>query len=207
MRAAATILAIIALAMTALVGVASRATPEPRPLDAPTAEFSASRAIAALAPVAQAPRFPGTTEHARARDHLERGLRESGLDTSIVTGVGYVHLPGRTLETTAASRVDSILATRAGTAPTGTLVIATHYDTVAGSPGAADAGIGLATALEVARAVSAEPARRNDLVVLLTDGEEIGLAGAQAFVPTTPPVCGRRSSSSTTRPGAVPGGR
>lgn len=181
-RSASAVLAVVVLALAALAGVLSRATPPARPPDAPAAEFSAGRAQAALAPVAASPRVAGTPEHARAREHLLRELRTMGLDATVVGGIGYAHLPGRTMRVTAAARVDSVLGTRPGTASTGTVVLATHYDTVAGSPGGADPGIGIATLLEMARVVMAEPAGRNDLAVLITDGEEAGLAGAQAFI-------------------------
>lgn len=176
------VLVLLVCALVALVGAASRATPTPRPADAPAAEFSATRAASALEPLAGSPRVSGTPKHARARDHLVRELRSLGLDAEILSGVGYVHLPGRALDRTVAARVDSILATRAGGGGQGTVVLATHYDTVVGSPGAADAGIGIATILEVARVVAAEPGARNDLAILITDGEEPGLTGAEAFV-------------------------
>jgi hypothetical protein len=60
-------------------------------------------------------------------------------------------------------------------------VLATHVDSVPGAPGAADAGVGLAVILETVRALGPE-AGRNDLVVLIVDGEEDGLLGSQAFL-------------------------
>jgi hypothetical protein len=49
------------------------------------------------------------------------------------------------------------------------------------SPGASDDGSGVATLLETARALRAGPRLARDVVFLLTDGEEPGLVGAQAF--------------------------
>ncbi len=61
------------------------------------------------------------------------------------------------------------------------LVLAAHYDSVDASPGFGDDGIGLAVWLEVAHHLKLQaPAQR--VVFLLTDGEETGLLGAQAFV-------------------------
>ncbi len=64
------------------------------------------------------------------------------------------------------------------------MLLAAHYDTVPGSPGAGDDGAGTAVVLEVARTLthSGPRATRNNVVVLLTDAEEPGLQGAQAFV-------------------------
>ena len=55
-----------------------------------------------------------------------------------------------------------------------------HYDSVWGSPGAADDAAGVASALEIARAIlPGEQAR--DLVLIITDAEELGLVGAKGF--------------------------
>lgn len=61
------------------------------------------------------------------------------------------------------------------------LVLSAHYDSVDASPGFGDDGIGLAVWLEVAHHLKQQaPSQR--VVFLLTDGEETGLLGAQAFV-------------------------
>jgi Peptidase family M28 len=60
------------------------------------------------------------------------------------------------------------------------LVLAAHYDSVDASPGFGDDGIGLAVWLEVARHLKLQ-APAQPVVFLLTDGEETGLLGAQAF--------------------------
>ena len=60
------------------------------------------------------------------------------------------------------------------------LVLTAHYDSVEASPGFGDDGIGLAVWLEVAHHLKQQPPTR-PVVFLLTDGEETGLLGAQAF--------------------------
>jgi len=65
-------------------------------------------------------------------------------------------------------------------------MIATHYDSAPGSFGAADAGIGIVTQLEILRALKAGPTLRHDVIFLVTDAEEVGLLGATAFVNTHP---------------------
>ncbi len=52
--------------------------------------------------------------------------------------------------------------------------------------GASDDGSGVATLLETARALQAGPPIKNDVIFLFTDGEEVGLLGAQAFVEQHP---------------------
>jgi hypothetical protein len=70
----------------------------------------------------------------------------------------------------------------AGTNSTGAVMLASHYDSVPAAPGAADAGSGVAAVLEAVRAFRTGPAPRNDIIVLFTDAEEVGLLGARAFV-------------------------
>jgi hypothetical protein len=56
-----------------------------------------------------------------------------------------------------------------------------HYDSVPAGPGASDDGAGVATMLECARDL-AGARTRNPIGFLITDGEEAGLLGAEAFV-------------------------
>src|SRR5690606_26753261 len=72
-------------------------------------------------------------------------------------------------------RVHNVSAVIEGTAPTGRIVLAAHYDSVPSGPGAADDGAGVAAILEAARALQAGGPPENDVVLLLTDGEERGL--------------------------------
>ncbi|MEJ2678041.1 MAG: M28 family peptidase, partial [Gemmatimonadota bacterium] len=68
-----------------------------------------------------------------------------------------------------------------GRDPTGALLLVAHYDGVPGAPAAADDGAGVATILETLRALRATGPLRNDVVVLLSDGEELDLMGARAY--------------------------
>jgi Zn-dependent M28 family amino/carboxypeptidase len=61
-----------------------------------------------------------------------------------------------------------------------------HYDSVPGSPGAADDAAGVASILETVRAIKARGVPARDVIVLITDGEEAGLLGAQAFFQRDP---------------------
>ena len=70
---------------------------------------------------------------------------------------------------------------RAGPSEGPALVLAAHYDSVDASPGFGDDGIGLAVWLEVAHLLKSAPPEK-PVFFLLTDGEETGLLGAQAFV-------------------------
>ena len=52
-----------------------------------------------------------------------------------------------------------------------------HYDSAPEAPGAADDGIGVAVSLETARVLAAHGDRTWSLLVLVTDGEEVGAHG------------------------------
>lgn len=155
---------------------------EPLGTDAPADVFSAARAGEHIDAIATAPRPLGSTAHTAARDHLVGVLDELGWTTRVDSGVGWMARPEEA--TQRGARVQNITATLDGTDPTGTVMLVAHYDTVRGSPGAGDDGIGVGTVLEAARAIDAGPPPRNDVVVLLTDGEENGLLGAHRFVGT-----------------------
>ncbi len=65
------------------------------------------------------------------------------------------------------------------------IMLASHHDSVAAGPGAADDGMGVAASIEIARHY-AEHDRPRPIYVLITDGEEIGLLGASRFVAHSP---------------------
>ena len=65
------------------------------------------------------------------------------------------------------------------------VMLASHYDSVAAGPGAADDGMGVAVSLETAAILKrAKPAR--PVLVAITDGEEAGLVGAAQFAANDP---------------------
>ncbi|WP_422114622.1 M28 family peptidase [Brachybacterium sp. UNK5269] len=170
------VLLLVLLAM-AIAGVASRGVTAPVGADAPPERFSAVRAAEAVAPLVAAPRPVGSAANDRAHEELAAQLTALGFTTRTEEGIG-----ARTYGSDATTGyVRNLVATRPGTAPTGTIVLATHIDSVPNAPGAADAGVGLAVILETVRALGPE-AQRNDLVLLLVDGEERGLLGAEAFL-------------------------
>ncbi len=65
------------------------------------------------------------------------------------------------------------------------VMITSHYDSVAAGPGAGDDGIGIAASLEIAAILRAR-GEDHPVLILITDGEEIGLQGASSFVEKDP---------------------
>ncbi|MCG5213657.1 M20/M25/M40 family metallo-hydrolase [Streptosporangium soli] len=152
------------------------------PAGAPAREFSAQRALTQIENFATKPHPMGTAEHGRVREYLVNELRRLGLRPEVHEAVGVAP---RTEQGSPATtgRVFNIVTVIPGTAPTGRVFVTAHYDSVPEGPGANDDGAGTASAIETARALTASGTRlRNDVVFLITDGEEPGLLGAEAFV-------------------------
>ncbi|GAA4881519.1 M28 family peptidase [Saccharopolyspora cebuensis] len=174
------LLGLAALVLLAVLTVLAGRPAAPVAADAPASVFSSGRAMGHIERIAAAPRTPGSAHHAATREHLVDLLTSWGWRTEVRREVGAAAGDGGTQRLAA---VSNIVATLPGTDPTGTVLLAAHYDSVPNSPGAADDGIGVGTLLETARAIGAGGAApRNDLTLLITDAEEVGLLGAEAFV-------------------------
>ncbi|MFC7463621.1 M28 family peptidase [Brachybacterium sp. GCM10030252] len=176
---------LVVLLAAATIGFSSRGVSTPVGADASSDVFSAARASEAAAPAVAEPRPVGSDADAEAHALLSDRLAELGFETTTQESIGARTVSGADTDTGAgfgsAGYTRNLVATRPGTDPTGTIVLGTHIDSVPNAPGAADAGVGLAVILETVRALGPE-AQRNDLVILLVDGEEPGLLGSQAFV-------------------------
>ena len=164
-----------------MAGVLLGGPPQPVPASGPPSEFSAERAMAHVEQIAQRPHPVGSADHARVRDYLVGELGARGLKAEIQSTVVR-----RGTTTVRMARVENILARITGTNSTGAVLLASHYDSVPAAPGAADAGSGVAALLEAMRAFKTGPSPRNDVILLLTDAEELGLLGAKAFVEQHP---------------------
>ncbi|WP_051704129.1 M28 family peptidase [Glycomyces sp. NRRL B-16210] len=178
--------ALALLVVLTALGVANWAVdaspPSPAPADAPASEFSAGRAWDTVEAVAAEPHPMGTPAKERVRDHLVAELAALGFDVEVQTELARDGGAG----TAYFGLVENIVATLPGTDATGTVLLVSHYDSVPSGPGAADAASGVAAVVETARALQLEGPHRNDLVVLLTDGEEMGLFGAEAYARSHP---------------------
>jgi hypothetical protein len=61
------------------------------------------------------------------------------------------------------------------------ILLACHYDSVPAGPGASDDGAAVATLLEIAGILMKETPLARPVILLFTDGEELGLHGARGF--------------------------
>ncbi len=146
------------------------------PATAAATEFSSARAMRTLAGFTERPHPVGSPEHERVRQYLSGQMQALGLDPAVQTHTGVEGTSHRIN----AARVSNLVGRLKGTDSTRAVMLVAHYDSVDRAPGAGDDGGGVAAILETVRAIKAGPPLRNDVIVLLTNGEELGLLGARA---------------------------
>ncbi len=180
MRPLAALATLLALVLVVTLSVRAQRPPAALGPDAPASAFSAARAIEHLGWLARAPRPVGSDALALARDRLLAELEALGLQTEVqaTTAIGTLY-PGTAL-------VENVLGRWNGVASTGAILLVAHYDSVPSGPGAADDGAAVVAVLETLRALSAGSRLANDVLVLFSDAEEVGLLGAQAFAAQHP---------------------
>ena len=141
-------------------------------------DFSVERALIPLREIAKAPHYYGSQDHKRVRLFLENELINLGFETEIQEGY-VLNLAGRHLD-----KPKNVLGRIKGSGNGPSLLLLSHYDSaLVASFGASDAGSGVVTILESLRAYLAlNKAPINDIIVLFSDCEEIGLDGATLFV-------------------------
>ena len=152
----------------------------PAPLgdDAAPERFSAMRARAVQEKLVGdgTTRAVGAPNNARGREAMALALTKAGWTVETQDAMTCTHYGACTPVTNVVAHLD-------GTEPAlpGVLITA-HHDSVGAGPGASDDGLGVASIVETARAIAAAKRPRRTIVAVLTDGEEAGLAGADAFV-------------------------
>ena len=151
-------------------------------INAPDTEFSAQRALVPLQEIAKAPHYHGTKEHTRVGRFIISELEKLGLETQLQEAFILSNNNKRLV------RPKNIVAKLKGTGKGKSLVLLSHYDSaLVPSFGASDAGSGVVTILESLRAYNAQGEKPiNDIIVVFTDAEEIGLVGASLFVEKHP---------------------
>lgn len=175
------------LTLAFLLAVWTTQVPKPRPADAPTATFSAARAMTDIEQIARAPHPVGSAEHARVRAYLTARMTQLGLSPQEQAGplspgaIQRLNKAGGDPDAANNQAINllGVLPGKDRSQPA--VMLMAHYDTVIGSPGAADDSTGVGAVLEAVRAIQARGPVERDLIVLLTDAEELGLDGARIF--------------------------
>lgn len=116
------------------------------------------------------------------RDRLIAEMRAVGLEPRVTDD--FICNGSAKARGVACGRVRNVIAT-IGPAEGRHILLATHYDSTPVGPGASDAGLGVATLLEVAAQLQGRPLSR-PVSFLFDEGEESGLLGARAFLERDP---------------------
>ncbi|HLA55815.1 MAG TPA: M28 family peptidase [Flavobacterium sp.] len=146
--------------------------------DEPLSEFSTKRALQHVAEMAAKPHYVGSANHDAVAIYVEKELQKLGLETSIQEGTTLTEWGNLAKSKNIMARID-------GTANSKALLLLSHYDSAphSYSHGASDDASGVATILESIRVfLHNKTPHKNDIIILFTDAEELGLNGAALFV-------------------------
>jgi hypothetical protein len=145
----------------------------------PKDKYATGRALNHLSKISQKPHFIGNDEHQKVKQYLIDQLQKLGLEVKEQNQLG-INKKWR-----AVTQTQNVYAKIKGTdSKSKSLLLLSHYDSQPHSSfGASDAGSGVVVILENIRAFLASGKKpKNDIIILFTDAEEVGLLGADAFV-------------------------
>ncbi|MGQ0589575.1 MAG: M20/M25/M40 family metallo-hydrolase [Sphingosinicella sp.] len=156
----------------------------PTPPAAGGAGFDANRAAARLQRILgdERPHPVDSAANDAVRARLIAEMRSVGLEPRVTDDFACNDFVRR--RTVSCARVRNVIAT-IGPDEGQHLLLSAHYDSTFAGPGAADAGIGVATLLETAALLRGQALAR-PVTFLFNEGEEMGLIGARAFLERDP---------------------
>ena len=143
----------------------------------PLTEFSPSRAMRLVEKISQKPHYVSSVNHDKVLQLIVAEMKKLGLQPTIQEG--FTMTEKGTLVYS-----KNIIAKIPGTNNSKALLLLSHYDSAPHtfSKGAADDASGIATILEGIRTYrNGTNKNKNDIIILFTDAEEIGLNGAALF--------------------------
>ncbi len=145
-------------------------------------EFSIDNALAHLKEISKEVHYTGSKNHLEVQNYIVNELTKLGLNPEVQHQVAINN------KWRAATNNANIIATIKGNGNGKSLVLLSHYDSNPHSSlGASDAGSGVVTIIESVRAFLAKKEiPKNDIHIVITDAEELGLLGAKAFVENHP---------------------
>ncbi len=151
-------------------------------LNVPETEFSTERALVHLEKISKEAHYVGNKNHGKVQKYIKSELEKLDLEIEIQNQIA-INTKWR-----AGVNTENIITRIKGSGNGKSLLLLTHYDSaVHSSKGASDAGSGIVTILEGVRAfLASNPSPKNDIIIVFSDAEEIGLLGAKAFVKNHP---------------------
>ncbi len=149
--------------------------------EVPLEQFSTAQAFSHVENLSQEPRYVGSQAHRKARNYIVPQLEKMGL--LVQTQEGFSLNKYGTI-----TRPQNIISRIEGSGEGKAVLLLTHYDSAMHSSfGASDAASGIATILEGVRAFLASgKTPKNDIILVFSDAEELGLLGALLFAEEHP---------------------
>lgn len=172
----------IVLFFVIIFGTYQASYPSQTPDDLYYDGFWMVKALDHLKKIAKKPHPTGSINNRKVRRYLSAELSRLGGHVTIQKTQGY------NAKIRKAAPVNNVVAVFKGQHAEDKerkkLMLLSHYDSAKPySHGAADAGSGVVVVLEALRGfLKQQPKHENDIMVVFTDGEELGLLGAHAFV-------------------------
>jgi Peptidase family M28 len=162
-----------------LFSVATDGPPPVRGVAEP-GRFNLINAQALVADIARMPHVSGSVENRRVRDVVANRLRALGLSVEIQSGTSVRQ--SKIWGGIAIAPYENVIAMMPGKSRASpALAVMSHYDSKPFAPGAGDDASGTSALIEAARILASGPVPQRDVIFLITDAEEMGLIGAQAF--------------------------
>ncbi|OJJ17013.1 hypothetical protein BKI52_30310 [marine bacterium AO1-C] len=179
-------ISVILLPLFAYWGISSQLTPGSYFDSENPNDFSVDRVMSHLRVIARETHYIGAPYHKEVRAYLIKELEALGLKPQVQPHRVFEMSP----RSTQGMVVKNVVAKIKGSGNGKALLVMAHYDSAAPhSPGASDAGSGVATILEGLRVFLAKNKQpKNDIIVLFSDAEEAGLMGTRAFIEHNPLV-------------------
>jgi len=165
--------------------LSSNSMKEPDIIAESSGKFSAQSVLQRLAEILPGNNQPhpvNSSANKVFRNNIVRQLHDMGLETEIQSTMSC----SNGMRSIRCAKVNNIISQIRGTDSATTILLVAHYDSVAAGPGAADAGHAVATILELLELLKPQTPFKNDLIVLINEGEEQGLLGAEAFMKEHP---------------------
>ena len=148
-------------------------------------QFSTKRALEIVKIISEKPHFVGSENHNEVASYLVQELKKMGLETSFQEGFTLTEKGTLVKSKNILARIKGTSTALGMTDKNKALLLLSHYDSAphSYSHGASDDGSGVATILEGVRAfLENKTAHKNDVIILFSDAEELGLNGAALFV-------------------------
>ncbi|MDY0089395.1 MAG: M28 family peptidase [Flavobacteriaceae bacterium] len=150
--------------------------------DIPLSDFSTERALKHVEFVSKEQHYVGSSYHKNVLNYLDEELRKLGLETQIQEG-NILSKWNNLVET------KNLVTRIKGYDNSKALLLLTHYDSAPHSKsyGASDDANGLGVILEGIRVfLHNKTPHKNDIIIVFSDAEELGLNGAYAFASENP---------------------